>query len=72
MAYKFQRNEYASFKFPKNTDDESLTLKGISASASADSIVAGIQGLLNIVNKENDWEAIDGVRTVEEDVEEDE
>lgn len=72
MAYTFQKNEYSTFKFPKNLSEEKLTLAGISATASADTVIAGIQGFLNIVNKENEWDALDGVRVVNEEVEEDE
>ena len=71
MAYQFSREESTTFKLGKelNQDGESLTLKGVSASASADSVVAGVQGLLYIANRENDWLFDGAVRVVNEDVE---
>lgn len=73
MAYVFNRETASTFKIPKAsvTDGQALTLKGVSAqTASADSIVAGVAGLLYIANRQNDYDFDDGVRVVNEDVDE--
>lgn len=71
MAYIFNRETASTFKIPASgaTDGKALTLKGVNAqTSSADSIVAGIQGLLYIANKHENYDYSDGIRVVNEDV----
>lgn len=75
MAYVFNRETASTFKIPAGSTDsgKSLSLKGInSQTTSADSIVAGIQGLFYIANSQNKYDYEEGIRVVNEDVDSDE
>ena len=66
--YTFTKETAATFKL-KAGESKALTLKGVNANvASADSIVAGVQGLLYIANKHEDYNYAQGIRVVNEDV----
>lgn len=70
MAYTFEKEASAKFKF---NGENKLTLNGISGTQqSADTIVAGVQGLLYIGNLIDSYNPTDGIRTVNEDVNDDE
>ena len=64
MAYKFSNQNQANFRIDTDDTSERLTLKGISANATADSIVAGVQGLLYIIGKDEDYIPETAIRTV--------
>lgn len=69
--YTFTKETAATFKLKagESEDTKALTLKGVNANvASADSIVAGVQGLLYIANKHEDYNYAQGIRVVNEDV----
>lgn len=70
MSYQFSATKVAKFKFKNEYDDDlNLSLAGINGQeTSADTIINGINGLLWIVDKDEDYEATDGIRTVEEHV----
>lgn len=70
MSYQFSATKVAKFKFKNDADaDLNLSLAGINGQeTSADTIINGINGLLWIVGKEEDFEATDGIRTVDEHV----
>lgn len=72
MAYVFERNEVATFKFQDNQHGN-LTLKNISGTETdANIIINGIRGLLWLVGEENTYDPRLGFRTITEEVEEDE
>lgn len=69
MSYKFVRENVATFKFKASTlTPKKLTLDGVSPNAAADSIVAGVQGILYIADKLEQFDPEDGIRVVSEDV----
>lgn len=76
MAYVFDKQESASFKFQGKTAaaiNGALTLNGISGSQqNAATVITGIQGLLYIGNLIGKYDPLDGIRTVKEDVDNDE
>lgn len=76
MAYTFTKENAATFKVTGGSGsglEEKLTLKGINSLVeSADTIVAGVQGLLYIADRANDYNWGHGIRTVNEDVDYDE
>lgn len=71
MAYTFTKENAATFKVTGANDK--LTLKGINSLVeSADTIVAGVQGLLYIADRADDYHWGNGIRVVNEDVDYDE
>lgn len=72
MAYTFSKETAASFKITGGSSsglENTLTLKGVNSLVeSADTIVAGINGLLFIANRVDDYNWGHGVRVVNEDV----
>lgn len=69
MAYSFSTQKVASFKFEASENSSALTINGIDGTqASADTIIGGIQGLLWIGNLHENYEPTDGVRTVKQNV----
>lgn len=73
MAYQFEKETAASFKFGGTQGSiGKLTLNGINANEDAQTVITGIQGLLYIVNRVNSYNPLDGIRTVKEDVIDDE
>lgn len=75
MAYVFNKETAATFKIPAagTTDGTAINFKGVNANvASADTIVAGIQGLFYIANKQQSYNYTSGIRVVNEDVDYDE
>jgi len=70
MAYEFETENTATFKFTKSTMTQStLTLAGINSSvSSAQTIVNGIQRMLWITDQVGSYEPTDGTRTVKQDV----
>lgn len=71
MAYTFTRENAATFKVTGGTGK--LTLKGINSLVeSADTIVAGVQGLMYIADRADDYNWGNGIRVVNEDVDYDE
>lgn len=71
MAYVFEKEKVATFKFVGDTKEATLSLNGINGENTAPIIVQGIQGLLYIGNLITRYEPTDGVRTVKEDVNDD-
>lgn len=71
MAYTFVKENVGSFKFNGATDQSTLNLTGINATLDADTVIYGINGLLYIAGRQNDFDALTGIRTVKEDVDED-
>ena len=76
MAYVFDKQEAASFKFQGKTAaayNGALTLNGVSGSQqNAATVITGIQGLLYIGNLIGQYDPLDGIRTVKENVDNDE
>lgn len=76
MAYTFTKENAATFKITGGSSsglEEKLTLKGINSLVeSADTIVAGVQGLLYIADRASDYNWGHGIRVVNEDVDYDE
>ena len=72
MAYTFTKENAASFKITGGSSsglENTLTLKGVNSLVeSADTIVAGINGLLFIANRVDDYNWGHGIRVVNEDV----
>lgn len=68
MAYEFENQESATFKFDDGNGN-TLTVKNVSGKVtSADTIVRGVQCLLWIGGLENEYNPEDAVRTVKQDV----
>lgn len=67
MGYVFNKETAAQFKV--TGPDKTLTLKGINSQvASADTIVSGLQGLMYLANKQDEYQWSTGIRVVNEDV----
>lgn len=75
MGYTFSREAASTFKITTAATSglqKNLTLKGVNAqTTNADTIVAGVQGLMYIADRANDFNYADGVRVVNEDVDDD-
>lgn len=76
MAYSFNREAASTFKLTQTDSDDysgTMNVKGVNANElSADSIVAGIQGLFYIANRTNAFNPATAIRVVNEDVDYDE
>lgn len=71
MAYVFSNDNTATLKFEPEGGNK-LTVKNISGTeASADVIIKGVQCLLWIVDKEDNYNPLSAYRTVTQNVEDD-
>ncbi len=70
MSYVFDNVKAATFKFTKGAATaRNLTFNGINSSiTSAQTVVNGIQRMLWITDQVNDYEPTEGVRTVKQNV----
>lgn len=75
MSYVFESQPSASFKFEGKTAgaiNGALTMNGVSPTATAPNVITGIRGLLYITNLIDKYDPLDGLRTVKENVNNDE